>query len=497
MTFRLPVSGWVVGATCAVVLTGACTSLLGSFEEAPAVAVTSTSGTGGAASSGVGGVGGAGQGGAGGAGGAEPVTVFGCGWANPSHQPLGKPSNSTVAVESVHIVSRSSAKARVVVTEFDSVTSMRSMAIYGPGSSYFAYPKDFEGILDVGRLGPSSIGILISTKNANQVYGVAMLEVPDSPETPAAADVRMTTVVPLTGWPVDGAPGAMPGKFDGRFVVTDSQVGSWAIDYALGYRTGAGAYVATFGHTKNTAQGSQPFVITPPGYASTEQDIQLNTRLLHIPAANAPSGKSTTYVYLGNPSPNSKNAEFAADASTKGFVTPRDLGLAAVVGMMGRPDGFNVALATVGNNLGVHTYKLPFAKLGNFTLDDVPTTVTLNGFGYIPVGETAVDWFGDVFTLIGAGQFLNEGVAPLKFAFFDAAARERGHGELPFTGNLEVGTTRLSVNRVSATSSDTSGDALMREFEVAWIERQKSMMGASFDVVYYDRLKCVASEPNP
>ena len=59
MTFRLAGSGWMVGAACALVLMGACTTPLGSFEKAPAVAATSTSGTGGAASSGVGGVGGA------------------------------------------------------------------------------------------------------------------------------------------------------------------------------------------------------------------------------------------------------------------------------------------------------------------------------------------------------------------------------------------------------------------------------------------------------
>ena len=93
MTFRLAGSGWMVGAACALVLTGAGTAIVGCTKEAPAVA----------ASSGVGGMGSAtssatssvatGGGGMGG-GGMPPMLSF----ATPVSYGVGSlPSSVTTA----------------------------------------------------------------------------------------------------------------------------------------------------------------------------------------------------------------------------------------------------------------------------------------------------------------------------------------------------------------------------------------------------------------
>ena len=71
MTFRPAGSGWMVGAACALVLTGAGTALLGCTKEAPAVAASSGVGGMGSATSSVA-TGGGGMGG----GGMPPMLSF-------------------------------------------------------------------------------------------------------------------------------------------------------------------------------------------------------------------------------------------------------------------------------------------------------------------------------------------------------------------------------------------------------------------------------------
>jgi len=484
---------FVAGISYAAVLgaLGACTSLLGTFDTAKGEVSASS----GAGASQAGGGGAGGSIGSGGSGGGVAGLPFDCHWTNKSHQAFGVAGDTSVQREEIRVVPRpGGARPRLLTSELNQSTSSRKLGIYSTESGSGIFVDGMYRLLDVQRLGDSSVGVLATYYDQQlQRLGLMMLVVPDAPEQPAVASVVAVKLVEGNGWPADSVPDKS-GRFSGRFVVTTPASSGntiWGVNYVASYKSTTGQYIATFGQSVAGSPPKRLFMMTPAGYGTSENDNEL-AGLLHVPKESAPTGKDTDYVFLGQTIQGGKAGEFTVTATTTGQVTPREFTDGVLVGAVVRPDGFNAAFASFdSNNVTLRTHKLPFTALGKFTNSDVPVTVSFEGFGYLPVGQASVGWLGDLFALVG-GTAQAPG-SPLGYAFFDADSKERGHGALPFTAPLPAGVTRTGLNSVAVADGFSVQPNLIRTFEVAWLDGQKKDASAPTSILYYDRLECLAT----
>ncbi len=472
----------VASFVVAMILAGACTSLLGDFESAGSSSSASSSGQAGDTGT-VGGMGGSGgssaSGGSGGIGGQAPLLPFDCAWKRSSHLLLesleGKKGEYWGS--SPMAVSMAGGAVRVFVPRQGpngDVIEVRS--ILNDATSAAMFPAD--RLQDAERLDDKSIAVLFSRLNSNGIVSLFMRVYED-----ASFDGTEYVEHQLVSDSAFKDADLQNPSVRALLTVRQDPEGGWAVDVLLSYKTMTGDYLERFvrydGKTPQT------------GTVITQPSVSLDYGAAYLRGFERFEGKS--YGFFGQ----GVMRFYIIEDNVSGPLTARvlsDSGDDLWMGTLATPKGLNIsmALSLQSPPISLRLGQLKTAELVTFEPETLTLAETWATTDDIPVNAAALKWLGNLYVFLGESQ---SKAAQMVYAYYDAFGNKRGTGDLPFTGMLPGLYERIDIEAVDVVTEAPAFDTLGGLAHVVWREEQGDGVDATFDVMYHDQLECSPIDP--
>ncbi len=460
---------WVVALAGVVPL--ACTALLGDDFSI----VSGEGGRGGSHDTGGGGEGGhadTGGGGEGGDGGGA-IVDYSCDWDTAEHRLVASqeaaPSESFGGLWGAR---RGPDAMRGVVERF-TASGAAFFDVYsldgGPNIRLSSWPA--RQVHAVERLSASEIGVLYTDP---VIPTLRLLVIDDgSADGADASDHVLIASSSFPGLDPAGSP------FRAMMAPVPSGLDDWGLDVVVSHLDTAGDHVIRYGHYDGATPITTLHRLNAPSLGELNDDDTNPIDMLHA------GGRS--YAYFGDSDATLGHSVWVVDASVNGFVAPATIAQSeGFFDLVVAGDHANVGMFDTGPPIRFLTGAVAPADLAGFTPADLTAAAEFQGLLDLPVFEADARWHDDILAMIGPDG--DESI-DMAYYFLDNAGRERAHGALDFTLVLPAEEDREGIGALVSVLRGPPLDETGGTLHVLWAERH-TKNGLSFDVLYYDRLRC-------
>lgn len=458
--------GWTAALGVAAILVVSCNAILGDDFHIVDTTVgtgasTTTAATGGATSSSSAATG------AGGSGGIPvPPPVLSCSWELPNHQLVRSLQGTSETFAGPMLAARrDAASMRVFVRHYPGGIDVWTVGTNITTPTVATFPG--YTLLWAGRLWINGTGALY----VDTATSLKLRVVPDSDTGDGYEEILE-----------DMFPGAPTGLDSARMTVVSADINGFEVDFIAGYTDPTTSkLVEAYGRWDSTTSTANTVIITPGSVTLSSQEVW-PVGIVHA------DGQS--YGFFGQYG----TREYVLDGQgAVGAARPLepDTSLYHAVVPGDDPSTANFAVFDVATSVRLLVGQVASADLATFepaqafhTCFDVPS------LGDMPVVGGFLGFQGDIATMVGYPA-TDETLMRYRFCGMDGA--DRGAGDLPFTATLQSGETRSSIEEVAVAPADVDFADSGGTLHVLWYENHE-LNTETFDVMYYDRLRCVPVE---